>query len=1635
MAGGHATQLGIQFQNEVSAVLATHVLAELPYLPFGLKSDVVPVRLQPEALSPVDDLLVKNSDGGFCFLNIKRNVQISSRSDSDLSSVVEQFVRQMLAMRFPSGVRDWERSLEVTRDRFVLVTSGQSVGRLVSAAEGLEARVANAADLGSVRNAALTAAQRALLDTVLNLANTHWKRHAGSDASQEDLLALLRVMRVVRMDLGAGATTTHVLGLLRQLVVESAADAQTAWTALVAICGEMAGKRGSTDQAGLRKELAARGIALKSIPRVDRDVERLKQFTVETLKSLHHLAGLVLPDSSPTSKELIIERHATDAIAQRAKTGSFLVVGDPGAGKSGALHGAALQLQKEGYRTVVIAVDQHRVASTRELAIDIGLKDSLVEVLGGWSGDKPGILIIDALDAARGGPSEPVFQRLIRDVLTALPTWHVVASIREFDLRYGVVYRNLFSGTAPEIDLRHPDFAQVSHIWVKRLAPSELEQLWQASPVMEAVHKQASRKLRELLSSPFNLFLLSNILRSRSKEDVTRISTQVGLLDEYWSYRVIDHDAQSAQREAQLSGLVAEMVRERSLSLSGNRLLEREYPNWGDLFSRGVLAALRFRAEQIILFGFSHHMLFDYAVARLLLASGQATTFSETLTQSDDLALLLSPGAVLALRMLWEESGSHDLFWQRSFELAQTTAVGSFCRMLPARVSADSTGRIEDWSAVYDALSGTDAARATAARFLIGHTIGALTLGSFPRDAVFGPTAKPWTSIIRRCAEIDISELRFKLRPFLYAAITPIDTLTAEQQADVGVVSRLLLALTIKDASDESGVALGIQGVAKAFASDPQASTKSLSAVLEPTRIAEHGHSDLFWLAGEIDGLLKKGPAAAQIIRATYIAAFCVPLPSSKAETRLGGRILPLRSNQRQDFEGVRYRLVEDYDEFVRNHSVEAAAVLVEAMEYQQREEGRTPREREVATGSFQFRNHKASYKEDWSIYWQNYRKNDAIALLHQFKKALIALIDDGRMSSVEAILDYVAAHNSLGSVWATLLEIGAQRPNSLGVLLSTLLAQQIVLDGQDTTKPAGDLIAAIFPQLGESDRRGIEAAILKASEHIQRRLFSCIEENDLVSAEAASQRSQLLSEGQLLPNTDLFSMDVHSGEIEKDWWLKEKGVDVDAPQNRKLSELFRSLEGEINAARNNKDLIRAHGLWESAQVLLRELREYPNAPEPLRMGGWSALADAADIVSLASKTPEDAARFPELFNVIKESVADDKWPLPVADESHERNFAKGASWGSPCPRVNGAQAIVAFSRAVGVTTGETVDLIRRLARDPMPEVRFQIAGRINMLFHASADLMYEVIDYGFMEEQNEAVVSGLLSAAWRVTQERPKWFSERLVAVRQRFPERVDDGDRIEPLWTQTIVKLCIEAEDAVASEYFWKWAKESVKFQEHVRTTLSYLRSAITLGDVERTTDRDERVRKYANSFFFETTKSSVEVANRELRLHGAPNSDPTALQAAVPILDGVATELYFGSGAYAARGGGKLASAEVSRRFLREFGPTLNLLAEAPYPSITHHLLETLEAHIDIDPEFVFRVAMKALNDGGKRSGYSFESLGVTLFDRIVRRYLADHRALISKSSEYRKDLMAALDVFVDSGWREARELVYELPEMLR
>jgi len=319
---------------------------------------------------------------------------------------------------------------------------------------------------------------------------------------------------------------------------------------------------------------------------------------------------------------------------------------------------------------------------------------------------------------------------------------------------------------------------------------------------------------------------------------------------------------------------------------------------------------------------------------------------------------------------------------------------------------------------------------------------------------------------------------------------------------------------------------------------------------------------------------------------------------------------------------------------------------------------------------------------------------------------------------------------------------------------------------------------------------------------------------------------------------------------------------------------------------------------------------------------------------------------------------------------------------------------------------------------------------------------MWKLCEIGFSEEANEGVLSFFVPAIGRVLDSRPEWFTERLLALDSRTGEKHEERHQFLSHIVQLVLRLWLLHDQGRAEECIRAWTDNPIGHPERIQNALSALRGALLQGDPVRRDPRDDLIRRRTIEIFERVVLKLGPILSELAQRKDLGEPERAIAQTTIAILDRAVTEIYFGSGAHGMSGrrdteveNPVAVTPEVRARFLREMAPALKGLTPVPYPSVTHRLLETLEVFISDDPETVFRLVTDALVGGGRMGGYQVESLGAELFVRIIRRYLADFRSMLALDDDLRQRLMRALDVFVEAGWPEARQLVYELPEMLR
>ena len=176
-----------------------------------------------------------------------------------------------------------------------------------------------------------------------------------------------------------------------------------------------------------------------------------------------------------------IDRQSTHALRTELERGSLLVIGDPGAGKTGTLHDVAVGLRNAGREVLFIVADRPQSEALAALKDELGLVHPIKDVLANWHGKEPAFLLTDALDAARSEYAASMLRELIEHALKLGGRWRVVASIRKFDLRYNGRLRSLFAGPTAHAFIDR-DFSDTRHFSIPCLDDIELAELGKQSP-------------------------------------------------------------------------------------------------------------------------------------------------------------------------------------------------------------------------------------------------------------------------------------------------------------------------------------------------------------------------------------------------------------------------------------------------------------------------------------------------------------------------------------------------------------------------------------------------------------------------------------------------------------------------------------------------------------------------------------------------------------------------------------------------------------------------------------------------------------------------------------------------------------------------------------------------------------------------------------------------------------------------------------------------------------------------------------------------------------------------------------------------------------------------------------------------
>lgn len=1617
------------FQAGVGAWFAAHIASAAAIGPrFGLAPSAVPQRIQFETGEAMDDISVEVSDGLRISVQCKARPSLSLADGSALSSTLRQLVELYSTAAARGAAPRTAGVLAVAAD------ASRSLNDLEDAC-----RMFDAGGEWTDAYTRLSDNRKRALDVFRAHTGKAWRERFQDDLSDEQAVALARMFRIARFDIDEGGAdwreAARTIGQ-RVFAEENAGDGPL--LALLNTCRTLMRNGAQADKPGLLRELRRAGHEDKLAPQFDADIAALKSWTQAELHRLQRHQRL------PIGRGLQIDRDCMPELREAVAGGSLLVVGEPGAGKTGVLVRLAQLAVEEGAPLAFLSVDDLvGVTDLEGLRIALGLRQPILDVLAAWPGSAGGTLVMDALDASRGGASEPVFVRLIEEVIGRLGTrWSVVASIRTFDLQNGRRFKVLMRGEPPAAAFVERGLEHIRHFKVSELSDTELDSLGEANGDMASLFSAAPPEFRKLLRNVFNLSLAAELIAHGAPANAIRsVTTQSELIERYENERLNTTRLQNA-----VAAVVAAMADQERLTIKKSTVSSDALD---EVIATGVLAPAP--ADRV---AFAHHVLFDHAAGRFYLDLTSANSLSTRIAKKAGIGFLLGPALRFALKGLWSEgeTGRADT-WSLLVGLAALKNVDPVFSSVALRTAVESVSSTDDVLALCSLIrDNTQNAEAIA---LVLSRMSRFVAVSVTETGVPSETAcVAWSAVALAAAQMGRIEFVDGARILLFTLFDKADFDNSAIAAAFGTAARALLACALAEPKLAGNtVSNAIRFVAKTFATDPAASRALLAPIIEEPRFSQHATEEAPWLAEGVKTIVGSDPAFVEQI---YAVLFGRETPQ-EGDSWLGGapsRILPLRTSRRQDYEHGRWHLEQALaDVLVASPEAGTKAVSHCAVGVMGDRESNS---RGAVSIGVSVQGRPVSIIDDGLSLEDWTRDDDRVT---KIEKRVLSLLTEHLKSCTPEAFERsalaAAGENIAASVWARLLGVGSQRPGVADQVLWTVASAERTLGIFGLSRDAISYLAAALPRRPMDERVAFEerllASVSSENEESARtwtsraaRLLSLIEDDAIATPSLRALKRELAAAGRLVGNQPHLSIDVRwGGDAEDivDSVLASQGVNVNEGPDLELRSVVRPIDALLKGDADDASGDRIARLWAASETAMATIDRLQNPlPMPATLhASWGSISNALAKIAESEQYQPASAGHPSLEILLQrfELLADNTYPETLISDDGD-----SLGWGNWDVRVYAASGYMALARRFW--SPHMLPRLLRILEDPVAAVRLQIAQSLNTLWEVARSEMWQMVELVVDQETHLGVLGFFLAGPMgRLTGADPSRCAALVAKVLERVPAR-EMGERARRNTLAEAVAnlagyLWLRLGNGTAKGWIDTWIADPAAYSDYLWALVSTLRQALFLRFTSNPAALDIVIQNRAREIVerLVATASPLIHEGALLLRSGDKERGEHLYKAGVQQVEHVCNQLYFGSGASGIKeeaAATTLATDAQKLAFLREYGDVLSAIGEAGVSSTIYHLVELYEHLVAAAPAMVFDRIATLLVGPAAKDGYHYESLASDALVRLVRNFLADHRAIFEAPAR-RENLVRVLELFSKAGSPDALKLLYELPDLLR
>jgi len=1344
-------------------------------------------------------------------------------------------------------------------------------------------------------------------------------------------------------------------------------------------------------------------------------IDRLRRHTRHTLALLSSAAAIVAGTT-----RVKIPRRCVAAIRAAAEAGSLVVTGPPGTGKSVALSNVVDILLAEGRDVVFLTTEE---ADSGTLTVQ-----SVVDALEHWAGASPAFLVIDALDSTRFGQSDQVLRTLLARVAGAGTRWRVIAAMRTFDLSYDDDIQRIFAGTPPDSTFQESTLAHLRHLAIPSLTEEELDFASTHAPILAHLLSEAPPQLRALLMNPFNLRLAGELLQEGvGRQEFMPLRTQVQLLDRYWAHYVTRPDGLRDAREFVLRHACEEMLAARALRVERVQLSHPAASQALEHLLRSHLLVAWQDDDSTLpddsLLAFSHRILFDYAVTRLLL-SGSADQLVRRLEQARELSIVIRPSVVYRFQLFWLQSNDtgHSRFWRALLRVQRGQNIPTVGKLIGPSVAAAFATELSALEPLLAATASDRDEERDAGEAALRHLIGALVAN---QGQLAGENAGPWCALLERTSRSTRLPVLLSTRVLLSHIVEQPEWLTDEQRRLVGQAARRLLTRAWETPVWNAVLRrFLLEAVCRTYESDPTASRALVRRCLEHGHLAAHGDQELPALTEEIPRLATRDP---ELVAEIYAAAFSYEETSEEMTYIDRSQLLSLLSTRRRDYETALHRLVEHYPSFLLAAPLVAIRALITVLDHYYP----IPQE-EIA--SFDFLDARASIRVrlDLPLLPEEIHEwpESAGRMLSTFSIYLAQVaVNPQRAAELQAVLTLLGEVNRHGILWRRVLMEGAQAPATLGHTLRQMTWALPVVSSIETTGAVGDLLASLFANLDIAERERVERTILSLpavfqqdrrskGEYLRDRLVRRLPSDALVTDGVRALAKALTSTGEDLTHEQLFP--------ETDGW----GNGPEGPIKGPFGEAQQTIRLFIQAHRRSApSLEECEGILpylHSLSTQLTTAAPEENGASAEALFAWRDLSEACMLLAGCHEVTcsTDLGAF-----VCATLLTAALQPWPASPAAGDEKFDKSPAYGAD-PRECAAIGLTWLARHQDCVTSAVLEAIDRLSVDPVATVRYLIAYHARNLYRTVPDIMWHLLEDRVYHDSRNGVFQGVLASLYELSKVEP----DRTSNLTQAIYERTTQGAgaiEVRKACATLFAGLYLYRGHGPSTARTFALIEQPEQAADEVWQVLAAARDALVYGLPQPLQEEQNTVWQRGWDLLRRTTVSIQAALQRAQS--GSKEEKQERTQALYRLADAIGADLYHASGAAdAIMHPEQERSLAEKRRFLTEAASLIDELAAFGIPPLAHALAQTLAFLVPADPARIFLLFAQVILRAADR-GYSYEPSGVNLLVRVVERYLAEYREVLQQDATALQLTIQVLDHFVEAGWPAAWQLVYRLDKL--